>query len=346
MKTRGMSQLLISDPASIFYLTGKWIDPGERLLVLYLNLKGEKKLFLNVLFPVQEDLGLDLVYFTDTDDSISLLAEHLSDEGEIGIDKIWPARFLLQFMAKLNQASFILGSDALDLARMIKDPHEQQRMRDASKLNDQGMQQLVETFDPGETELNISRKLKEFFLALGADGSSFSPIIAFGPNSALPHHSTGKSHVQHGDSIIMDIGCVREGYCSDMTRTFFYKTVSEKARQVYQLVRSANQAAIDMVRPGVRFCDIDAAARNVIEAGGYGPYFTHRTGHTIGIEVHEPGDVSSANTDLLKPGMIFSVEPGIYLEGEFGVRIEDLVLVTDTGCEVLNYYPKDLQVLE
>lgn len=131
-----------------------------------------------------------------------------------------------------------------------------------------------------------------------------------------------------------------------MTRTVFYKSASEKAKEVFNIVLEANKRAIAMVKPGVRFCDIDNAAREYITEKGYGKYFTHRTGHSIGIETHDMGDVSSINTDILKPGMIFSVEPGIYLPGEFGVRIEDLVLVTEDGHELLNKYNKELNIIK
>lgn len=342
-----MEQLLISDPASIFYLTGEWIQPGERLLVLYLNLRGEKRLFLNALFPFQleEDSGIQVNYYRDTDDIISILAEFMEDEGEIGVDKTWPARFLLPLMSKLPHAEFTNGSVGVDTLRMIKDPEEQSLMKKASLLNDQAMQVLIESVAEGTTELELSRILKASYRGMGADGISFAPIIAFGANAALPHHDTGNALIQPGDSIICDIGCLKDNYCSDMTRTFFYKTISDKARQVYDLVLQANLAAISAVRPGARFCDVDAAARQVIEAGGYGAAFTHRTGHSIGIEVHESGDVSSINTALLVPGMVFSIEPGIYLQNEFGIRIEDLVLVTETGCEILNHFTKELTIL-
>ncbi|MDK9710023.1 M24 family metallopeptidase [Acidaminobacter sp.] len=342
-----MGQMLISDPASIFYLTGVWIQPGERMLVLYLNLSGEKRLFVNGLFPIQTKDASDLQihYFSDTDDSISLLAEYMRDEGDIGIDKTWPARFLLPLMEKLSHASFIIGSPAVDSVRLVKDVNEQALMRNASELNDQAMKVLASSVEDGCTELELSRLLKETYRTLGTDGISFTPIIAFGANAALPHHDSGNVPIQPGASIICDIGCIKDDYCSDMTRTFFYKSVSEKARQVYDLVHQANLAAIAAVRPGARFCDVDTAARQVIEAGGYGAFFTHRTGHSIGMEVHEFGDVSSVNTARLERGMVFSIEPGIYLQNEFGVRIEDLVLVTETGCEVLNHFSKALTVI-
>lgn len=343
-----MEQLIISDPATIFYLTGAWIHPGERMLVLYLNLSGEKHLFVNALFPVQleEAAGLQVHYFSDTEDSIALMSEFMNDEGDIGVDKTWPARFLLPLMERLPHATFINGSIAADSVRLIKDQDEQTLMRTASELNDQAMKVLAASVEEGCTELALSRLLKETYRAMGTDGISFAPIIAFGANAALPHHDPGHAQLHPGDSIICDIGCIKDNYCSDMTRTFFYKAVSEKARRVYDLVHQANLAAIAAVRPGARFCDVDAAARQVIEAGGYGAYFTHRTGHAIGIEVHEYGDVSSVNTALLEPGMVFSIEPGIYLQNEFGVRIEDLVLVTDTGCEVLNHFTKALTIID
>jgi Xaa-Pro dipeptidase len=131
-----------------------------------------------------------------------------------------------------------------------------------------------------------------------------------------------------------------------MTRTVFYKKADDLQRKIYNIVLEANLKAIETVKPGVRFCDIDAAARNHIENFGFGGYFTHRTGHSIGLDVHETGDVSAVNTDIVQEGMIFSIEPGIYLPGKFGVRIEDLVLVTSTGCEVLNHFPKELQIID
>lgn len=154
-----------------------------------------------------------------------------------------------------------------------------------------------------------------------------------------------ESVVKAGDSIILDIGGTKNGYCSDMTRTFFYQSVSDKSRDVYETVLEANKRAIAAVKPGVPFSQIDAAARDYITEKGYGEFFTHRTGHFIGIECHEAGDVSAANHQLVEPGMIFSIEPGIYLAGEVGVRIEDLVVATTTGCELLNHYPKELTII-
>jgi Xaa-Pro dipeptidase len=345
MKESNLDQMVISDPAAIFYITGKWIHPGERMLVLYLNLKGNHRLFINELFPVNENLGIEKVWFSDIQDSIEILASYIGD-GTIGIDKNWPAKFLLKLMKLKSNCEYINGSFIIDKIRASKDLEERDLLRTASRLNDAGMKNLMEVLSNKLSEKKAAGLLSEIYEKVGADGHSFDPIIAYGPNAADPHHSPDNSMLKDGDSIIIDIGCIKNSYCADMTRTVFYKSVSDKSKEIYNIVLEANKLAIAAVKPGVRFCDIDAAARDYIEACGYGKYFTHRTGHSIGIEVHDFGDVSAINTDKLEVGMCFSIEPGIYLKGEVGVRIEDLVLVTEDGCEVLNKYDKSLKVID
>ncbi|NCC79921.1 MAG: aminopeptidase P family protein [Clostridia bacterium] len=345
MKEKNLTQLLVTDTASIFYLTGRWIEAGERLLVLLIRQSGKPVLFINELFPEKESEDLDFVWIKDTTDSIALLAEKLEKEEVLGIDKNWPSGFLIRLMETTGSAKVVNSSLLLDLIRSRKDEEEIQFMREASKLNDDAMTMLIDALHEDMTEKEMEDRLREIYDSLGAEGFSFTPIIAYGKNGANPHHENSHRLLKEGDSVILDIGCRKDNYASDMTRTVFYMEVDEKAKEVYETVLKANRKAIEKVKPGVKFSEIDEAARAVIEEKGYGKYFTHRTGHSIGIEVHEYGDVSSANEDLLMPGMIFSVEPGIYLEGELGVRIEDLVLVTEEGHEVLNRYPKDLQII-
>jgi Xaa-Pro dipeptidase len=212
-------------------------------------------------------------------------------------------------------------------------------------MNDAVMAQAIAALHEGVRENELVGLINREHLSRGADQEG-PQLVAFGPNGVDPHHAVDGTVLKSGDSVILDMFTPNGRYWCDMTRTVFYKTVSEKQREVYELVRRANAAAIAEARPGVPLSHLDATARGVIEAGGYGPYFTHRLGHGCGLDCHEPPDVSGASHGLLEPGMVFSVEPGIYLPGEFGVRIEDLVLVTETGCEVLNHYPKDLQVIE
>ena len=346
MADKNIPQMLVSDPAAIFYLTGEWIHPGERMLTLLLNLAEKHRLFVNELFVVKEDTGVEITRFNDMQDSVEILARYVDKDSPIGIDKNWPSRFLLRLMELKGGSKFINSSIILDCARMCKDSEEIKLMREASRINDMSIGKLIKLLPENYSESKLSQMLRGIYAELGAQGCSFNPNISFGANAADPHHKTGNSIVKEGNSIVIDIGCKKDSYCSDMTRTVFYKYASDEAIKVYNIVLEANKRAIDIVKAGVRFCDIDAAARNHIEAAGYGKYFIHRTGHSIGLEDHDFGDVSSINTEQIKPGMIFSIEPGIYIPGEFGVRIEDLVLVTQNGCEVLNHYNKELTIVE
>jgi len=257
-----------------------------------------------------------------------------------------PARFLLPLMELGAGTAYVNGSGCIDTARLYKDAEEQAKMRRASAMNDEAMARLQQHIRGGVTEKELCETLIGIYRELGADGVSFDPIIAFAGNAAEGHHESDDTVLKEGDCIVLDIGCKKDGYCSDMTRTFFYKRASAAHREVFELVLRANEAAEALIRPGVRFCDLDKAARDMIAQAGYGPCFTHRLGHNIGMEVHEAGDVSAANTGMVEPGMVFSIEPGVYLEGEMGARVEDLVLVTPQGCEVLNHFPKQLHVLE
>lgn len=344
-KTKGIETLIVSDPISIFYLTGIHVEPGERLYALQLSQSGKMRFFMNRLFPIQAPDEIEIIWHSDTDRPVEAMAAYLKDSKTIGIDKNWPARFLLKLMEAVPQASYVNGSEAVDSVRMRKDDEEQRKMAASSSLNDRVMEKAQAALKEGMTELEMVEVLRNLFHSEGAT-FSFQPIVCFGENAANPHHENGNRKLKEGDAVILDIGGLKDHYCSDMTRTLFFKKAPQNGETIYNLVKEANLKAIEAVKPGVRFCDIDKAARRVIEAGGYGPQFLHRTGHSIGLEVHDYGDVSSVNEEVVKPGMIFSIEPGIYLEGRFGVRIEDLVLVTKEGCKVLNKVSKDLRIIE
>ena len=345
MKEAGLDYLLISEPSSIDYLIDYVNNPGERMYVLMLGTKSDHKLFFNKLFFVDKDLGIDIVWHSDVDDATQTIVDNLKDAKKIGVDKHWSANFLLDLMEKLPDVKFVNGSKCVDYKRMVKDDHEQQLMIEASRINDQAIHEVIHQVSLGLSELEVAAKLGDIYSKFGGEGNSFDAIIAYGANGANPHHENDDSRLKPGDSIIIDMGCKYQGYCSDMTRTVFYKEVSQEAKEVYELVKAANEAAEAMIKPGVRLCDIDKTARDLITKAGYGKEFNHRLGHFIGKDVHEYGDVS-VNFDLeVQEGMIFSIEPGVYLPGKFGVRIEDLVLVTKDGCKVLNSYTKDLIVI-
>ena len=345
MKQQGINQALISDPYSIFYLTEYLENPGERFFAVLLDENGDHKLFINALFPLEKDLGLEKVVYSDTDNPIELLAKFIPNASVVGIDKVLPARFLLPLMNHLPENKFVDVSQIVDRVRMIKDEEEKELMRRASLLNDAACQRVINSISEIKSEKDVAKDLLAIHEELKVDGLSFDPIIAYGANGANPHGTVGDRYVKSGDAIIIDMGGIKDNYCSDMTRTVFWKQPSEKAREVFEIVLEAQKRGVATVKPGVRFCDIDAACRDYITEKGYGEFFTHRTGHHIGLECHEYGDISSINETRCEPGMIFSIEPGIYLPGEFGVRIEDLVLVTEDGCEVLNKLNKELVII-
>ena len=348
MKKASLPCILVSDPYSIFYLTGRMIHPGERMLVLIVQDNGKPTLICNRLFAQEKSDAFTLVEYDDTEDCVSVLSRHIPDYPsgtKIGIDKNWRALFLLRLMQARRELSPVLGSAAVDDARSLKDAAEAEKMRLSSRLNDEAVRRLIETVREGDRECDLAQRYTQIALSLGAQGVSFDPLICFGANGAEPHHATDSTRLKKGDMIILDVGLSLDGYMSDMTRTVVLGRASDEQKKVYEIVRAANEAAKRAVAPGVPLCEIDAAARKVICDAGYGKRFLHRTGHGIGLEVHEGADVSAASTAVVKEGMIFSIEPGIYLGGKFGVRIEDLVMVTKNGCECLNRLPRELMEL-
>ena len=341
-----IDHLLLSSPDAIYYLLDESFNPGERMLVLSIT-QTDTKLILSALFPIQRDLGVEVIHFNDSQNPIELLATDIRDGITVGIDKNWASHFLLKLMTLKKEVHYKEGSLCIDHARLCKDDEEIQRMREASKINDQVISEIIEIIKAegksgNLTERMLQKKVIEINEKHGVHEMSFTPTICFGANGAQPHHDTDDTILTENQAIVIDIGGRLNGYCSDMTRSLYFGTPSDKYKMVYELVLKANLAAIDAVKPGVPLSEVDAAARRVISDAGYGDYFTHRTGHGIGIMVHEFPDVSDRSESICQEGMIFSIEPGIYLLGEFGVRIEDLLCVTNTGCEVLNAYPKDL----
>ena len=345
LEQMGLSQMLITDPLAIFYLTGRMIQPLERFYGLYLNRRGGHKIFINLLETVPEDLGVEKVRFSDTDPVLDLVAAAVDSREPLGVDKNLPARFLLPLIERGAAGGFVNASLAIDRARAVKDEQERALMRRASQLNDMALEQLRPWITAGVSELELAERLTKLYRELGADGTSFDPLVAFGANAASGHHWPDDTRLQPGDVVLIDAGCIYKGYCSDMTRTYVYQRATDRQRQVYEVVRRANEAAEQAVRPGVPLRELDQIARDIITEAGFGPQFTHRLGHFIGLEDHEFGDVPASAADAAAPGNVFSIEPGVYLAGELGVRIEDLVLVTETGCEILNALPKELEII-
>ena len=241
-----------------------------------------------------------------------------------------------------------LVSDAalVSQMRLVKSAEEIDAIRQASELAEGVMLDVVPTLKEGITEREVAATFDFEFKKRGASGTSFGTIALFGPRSSLPHGEPGDTPLKNGGIVLLDFGCRHEGYCSDLTRTFVYGSIPGSwFEEIYEIVRTAQRAALDAVRPGALARDVDAVARTIIKDGGYGEYFGHGLGHGVGIEIHEGPRVNFRTDDVLSPGMVVTVEPGIYLPGKGGVRIEDLVVVTESGCDVLTTSPKELKVL-
>lgn len=344
MKKEGLFQIVVSDKHALFYLYGKWINPGERMVALILSIDKKPVLVINDLFSFQ-DPDTKVVYFNDKESGPDKMLPYIVPALPLGIDKFYSSRFLIDLMNAHAAVAYKVSS-AIDFARAIKDKEEQKLMIESSRINDLCMEDFKNSLYYGISELEMMNKCYEIYKKHGIDRVSFTPIVAFKATAADPHHEPDNETIlEKGDMVLFDVGGVYKDYCSDMTRVFFTKEPTEFEKEIYNLVRKANEMAIKAIKPGVMLKDIDQVARKIISDAGYGEYFNHRLGHFIGIEDHDFGDVSQASDIIAKPGMIFSIEPGIYIKDKIGVRIEDLVMVTETGVKVLNEFSKDIEIL-
>jgi len=249
---------------------------------------------------------------------------------------------------KLRAQTEVVLSPAQKLMRelrAVKSPEEQETMRAAQRLADKVFGEILDFIRPGMTEKQVAAELTYRLLLHGAEGNSFDPIVVSGKKSSMPHGVPGDNVIQKGDFLTMDFGCLLKGYCSDMTRTVAIGEATPEMRKVYDTVLRAQKAGIAAYHGSVPGRDVDAAARKVISDTGYGEYFGHSFGHSLGMDIHEAPNASPSEKGLLPAGAVVSAEPGIYLPGKFGVRIEDVVIVTETGCEDITASPKELIIL-
>ena len=244
---------------------------------------------------------------------------------------------LFQFLNnKLKEKEIVLSADDKKLAdkRITKDDEEIKNIQKACDIVSEVFETVKKKVVPGMTELDIHFEIEKEFAARHVV-QSFKTIVAAGPNSANPHHSSGTRQVQKNDIVLIDMGCIYNGYCSDLTRTFFVGTPTDEQIKIWNTVKLAHDTALAEVKPGMKASDIDGFARNIIEKDGYGEKFIHTTGHGVGLDIHEAPSIGKSSKDTLSKNMVITIEPGIYLDGKFGVRIEDTVLVTETGYKPL-----------
>ena len=341
MARNGIEQLVVTSPQGIWYLTGQWVNPMDRLDALVID-PDRCRLLCYMLAQAYCD-GCETIVYDDESRTTEELS-HLLRPGAVGVDGSMSARFLLPLTLLREDINFQI-SDFVERARSCKDKAEMEALRHASHLTDAVFADAFSHLTKGITERQFAREITAAFERAGAGVFEGLPMCAFGEGSAQPHHTPGDRALRDGDAVLVDTGMRINGYFSDMTRTVFFRSVTEEQHRVYDAVLHANEAAAATAVPGVSIAEVDRAARRVINRAGYGAYFTHRTSHGLGIDFHEePFDRTNRNMPLL-PGMCFTIEPGIYLPGLFGVRIEDALLMHAHGSEVLNRFPKALTVI-
>jgi Xaa-Pro aminopeptidase len=363
--TRDFAALLIGVGPDLRYLTGFVGEAMERLTLLVVPAVGPVWFVVPHLeaakaaaTPLVRAGAAEVVAFEETENAparvANLLAGARLDAGDtawepIGLsDRLW-AMHVLQIQRAMPGRQFEPASAVMRDLRQVKDADEAQLLRLAAAAADRTVDAIAAGRLAGRSEAEVSREIRARLIDEGHDLADFA-IVGSGPNGASPHHDASDRRIQAGEPVVLDIGGTLAGYLSDTTRTIWVAGEAgiqpdTEFRRVYDLVREAQAQATAAVHPGIAAEQVDAAARDVIAAAGYGEYFTHRTGHGIGLEVHEDPYMVAGNTTQLQPGMAFSVEPGIYLPDRWGVRLENIVLCTETGAEVLNRSSLDLRVV-
>lgn len=355
LEGRGADAALLTSPLSVAYLTGFVCDPHERFMALLLQ-EDKAVLFVPLLELEKAENALsatgaiegEIIGVRDTDEPFALVKQNMKGAvRRMAVEK--------EYM-RLSQAERLMavspGLQMLDAGHIIakmrnkKTQEEVERIRAAVQLVEDVLAEGLTRVKAGITELELVAELEYIMKQKGADAPAFDTMVLAGANSALPHGVPGKTIVQEGGFLLFDLGVLKDGYCSDITRTFVIGEPSAEMEKIYDTVLRAEEAALRAVRVGRPLAEVDKAARNIINAAGYGPYFTHRVGHGLGMEVHEYPSVHGTNEELIEQGMVFTIEPGIYVPGVGGVRIEDDVYVAADGAQTLTAFPKALTKLE
>jgi len=355
LRTSGLAAVALNPGPTLTYLTGINFHLMERPVVLLVAADKDPVLVLPELELPKVDLFPYKVQAfaygenpSEWKDAFRKAAQSLNLDGKrIGVE---PRQMrLLEFShvkAGAPEADYPDVSDVLAGLRLRKDKAEVEAMRRAVKIAQAALEATIPLIKIGMTEKALASELVMNLLKQGSDPEMpFAPIVSAGPNSANPHASPSDRKLQAGDLLVVDWGAASDGYISDLTRTFAVGEVDDECNKIHKIVQEANAAGRAAGRPGVPCADVDKAARQVIEKAGYGKYFTHRTGHGIGMEGHEEPYMRGDNMQLLEPGMAFTVEPGIYLTNRNGVRIEDNVVITETGADVLSDMPREIRVV-
>lgn len=353
MKQNGLDVSFITSTENVFYLSGFYSDPHERLLCLVLFQEAEP--FLICPSMEKEDArnsgwDFDIIGYSDIENPWKLIQntiqKRITKVSKVAIEKEHMNVERFEALSSLfPNTTFVSAEENLRQLRMIKDEAEISKIREACALADYAIEVGCSEIKEGKTELEILAAIEYELKKKGVAQMSFSTMVLTGSNGASPHGNPGLSKVKKGDFVLFDLGVIVDGYCSDITRTVAFGDINEKQKEIYDTVLKAQLAAIEASRPGVPCADVDQTARKIIHDAGYGEFFPHRLGHGLGIGVHEYPSLTETNSLKLEKGMVYTIEPGIYVPHVAGVRIEDDILVTENGVEVLTKFPKELQII-
>jgi Xaa-Pro dipeptidase len=343
----------ITSSENIFYLSGFYSDPHERLLALAVFQEEEPFLVC----PAMEKHSVksagwddEIIGYSDIDHPWELIFQAITKRrikvNNLAIEKehLNVERFE-ELMKIFPKSRFVSAEEKLRQLRMVKDPHELKIIEEACALADFAVEVGVSEIKEGKTELEILAAIEFSLKAKGVTEMSFATMVLTGANAASPHGTPGLTKVQKGDMVLFDLGVVVDRYCSDITRTVAFGNISEQQKEIYDTVLKAQLAAISASKPGIAAAKVDLTARSIISEAGFGEFFPHRLGHGLGISVHEYPSMTETNNLILEEGMVYTIEPGIYVPEVAGVRIEDDVYITNDGVKILTKFPKDLQII-
>lgn len=343
---------MISSPANVYYYTGFNSDPHERFMALVIDTNTDETiLFVPALdkdAAIQDSDIAKITPISDQEEPFEVVKNTIGGMAKsVGIEaKVLSYYRYNSLLAFFPQIEVVDVQPFINIQRMKKSKEEITYLRKAIEIIEKVLAEGIKKVKIGMTEAELTAELEFLMRKFGADAPSFSTIVLTGEKAALPHGSPGERKIQKGDYLLIDFGVVKDGYCSDTTRTFIIGEASDEQKKIYDIVLQSNQAGINAVQAGVPLKTFDIAARNVIIDNGYGEYFNNRVGHGLGIEVHEEPSVHQNNEQIAEAGLVFTIEPGIYIPGHGGVRIEDTVYINAEGkAEVLSSFPRELQIL-
>lgn len=348
-----LDSMLITSKANVYYLSNYYTDPHERVVAVYVS-KSEDPLLIVPAMEINDakDAGWSyhIIGYHDHENVWDLFLKHLKKSGNLpqtlGLEheQITLNRYE-QIKRILPNIKTVDAQQILTDLRVIKNNEEYTKLKEAASLADFGIKTGINAIKEGISELEVIAKIEYELKKQGVQEMSFSTMALSGSKTASPHGTPGLDKISKGDFVLFDLGVVHKGYCSDISRTVAFHSITDEQKEIYNTVLAAEQKAIEASTVGTRIGNVDLAARNHIEQAGYGKYFTHRVGHGIGIDVHEHPSIHSNNELLLQKGMAYTIEPGIYVPNIGGVRIEDMVIVTENGVDVLTKAPKELLVV-